>query len=43
MGQDVSDALRKIVLNYGNRTSTDAKKYLDDMVSNGRFVQKLWA
>ena len=43
MGQDVSEALRKIIGQYGNRTTTDAKKYLDNMASNGRFVQELWA
>jgi len=43
MGQDVAVALRKIIEQFGNRTSTDAKKYLDNMASNGRFVQELWA
>lgn len=43
MGNDVSEALRKIIGNYGDRTTGDAKKYLEDMASNGRFVQELWA
>lgn len=43
MGQDVSEALRKIIGQYGDRTTTDAKAYLDDMASNGRFIQELWA
>jgi len=43
MGQDVCVALRKIIAQHGNRTSTDAKKYLDNLASNGRFVQELWA
>jgi len=43
MGQDVSQALKKIVAQCGDRTSMDAKKYLDDMASHGRFIQELWA
>lgn len=43
MGQDVCVTLRKIIAQHGNRSSTDAKKYLDNMASNGRFVQELWA
>jgi len=43
MGQDVSEALRKIISEHGDRTSTDSKKYLDEMASNGRFIQELWA
>ena len=43
MGQDVSVALRKIVAEHGNRNSTDSKKYLDEMASDGRFIQELWA
>jgi NADPH-ferrihemoprotein reductase len=43
MGQDVSEALRKIIGQHGDRTTTDAKAYLDDMASSGRFIQELWA
>ena len=43
MGQDVSEALKKIVSAHGSRGSVDSKKYLDDMASNGRFIQELWA
>jgi NADPH-ferrihemoprotein reductase len=43
MGQDVSEALKKIIADQGNRSSLDAKSYLDQMASNGRFIQELWA
>jgi sulfite reductase alpha subunit-like flavoprotein len=43
MGQDVSETLRKIIGEHGNRSTTDAKKYLEQMASAGRFVQELWA
>lgn len=43
MGQDVSETIRKIVAQYGDRSTTDAKKYVEEMTSNGRFVQELWA
>jgi len=43
MGQDVSEALRKIVSSQGDLTTTDAKKYLEQMSSSGRYVQELWA
>lgn len=43
MGQDVSEALRKIVAEYGNFSSTDAKNYLDQMTVSKRYVQELWA
>ena len=43
MGQDVADALRKIVADHGSRSSMDSKQYLEQMASSGRFVQELWA
>lgn len=43
MGQDVSEALRKIVSSQGDYTNTDAKKYMEQMSSSGRYVQELWA
>merc|ERR1712232_871664 len=43
MGADVTEALRKIVAEYGQRSSDDAKKYIEKMTSTGRFVQELWA
>lgn len=43
MGQDVCEALRKIIADQGNRSSVDAKSYLDQMASSGRFIQELWA
>lgn len=43
MGQDVSDALKRIISEHGDLNTTDAKKYLDGMASDGRFVQELWA
>eukprot|EP00555_Chaetoceros_dichaeta_P014302 CAMPEP_0198257306 /NCGR_PEP_ID=MMETSP1447-20131203/7024_1 /TAXON_ID=420782 /ORGANISM="Chaetoceros dichaeta, Strain CCMP1751" /LENGTH=500 /DNA_ID=CAMNT_0043944183 /DNA_START=1007 /DNA_END=2509 /DNA_ORIENTATION=- len=43
MGNDVAAALRSIVGKEGGRSVDDAKAYLDDMASKGRFVQELWA
>lgn len=43
MGQDVQEALRKIVSENGDLTTPDAKAYLDKLASTGRFVQELWA
>lgn len=43
MGQDVSEALKRIIADQGNRSSVDAKSYLDQMASSGRFIQELWA
>lgn len=43
MGQDVSEALNKIVSSHGNLSHDDAKAYLSKMSSEGRFVQELWA
>mmetsp|Transcript_17383 Transcript_17383/g.32974 ORF Transcript_17383/g.32974 Transcript_17383/m.32974 type:complete len:700 (-) Transcript_17383:1996-4095(-) len=43
MGQDVSEALRKIIADQGSRSSVDAKTYLDRMASSGRYIQELWA
>jgi NADPH-ferrihemoprotein reductase len=43
MGQDVTETIRKIVAQYGDRSSVDAKKYVEEMAASGRFVQELWA
>ncbi len=43
MGQDVSDALKRLISEHGDLGTTDAKKYLDEMAKEGRFVQELWA
>lgn len=43
MGNDVAAALRSIVGKEGGRSEDDAKMYLDEMASKGRFVQELWA
>lgn len=43
MGQDVQEALRKIVSENGDLSTTDAKAYLDKLAASGRFVQELWA
>jgi NADPH-ferrihemoprotein reductase len=43
MGQDVSEALRKLVAEHGNYSTNDAKKYVEEMTSSGRYVQELWA
>lgn len=43
MGQDVSEALRKIVAEYGNYSTSDAKHYIEKMTADKRYVQELWA
>jgi NADPH-ferrihemoprotein reductase len=43
MGQDVAEALNKIVSAHGNLSHDEAKAYLSKMSAEGRFVQELWA
>ncbi len=43
MGQDISDALRRIISEAGGLNSIEAKAYLDRLAADGRFVQELWA
>jgi len=43
MGNDVTETLRSIVVEFGGRSADDAKGYLDGMAKDGRFVQELWA
>ncbi|GAX10319.1 NADPH-ferrihemoprotein reductase [Fistulifera solaris] len=43
MGQDVAEALNKIVSSHGNLSHDEAKAYLSQMSAEGRFVQELWA
>jgi len=43
MGKDVLETLRSIVKEMGNMSADDAKKYLEGMHKEGRFVQELWA
>jgi len=43
MGKDVLETLRNIVKEMGNMSADGAKKYLDGMHNEGRFVQELWA
>ncbi len=43
MGQDVAEALNKIVSSHGNLSHDEAKAYLSRMSAEGRFVQELWA
>jgi NADPH-ferrihemoprotein reductase len=43
MGNDVSEALKEIVVAHGVMTAEAAKQYLSQMSQKGRFVQELWA
>lgn len=43
MGHDVSETLRSIVSDVGGMSHEEAKKYLDEMSKEGRFVQELWS
>jgi len=43
MGKDVLETLRSIVKEMANISADDAKKYLENMHKEGRFVQELWA
>jgi len=43
MGQDVSETLRSICVSQGKLSTDAAKKYMEKLASEGRFVQELWA
>jgi NADPH-ferrihemoprotein reductase len=43
MGQDVSEALKEIVVSHSDLSSNAAKEYLSKLSHEGRFVQELWA
>jgi NADPH-ferrihemoprotein reductase len=43
MGGDVSEALRRICVSHGKMSTDAAKKYMDKLASEGRYVQELWA
>jgi NADPH-ferrihemoprotein reductase len=43
MGNDVAEALRNICVSQGKQTAESAKRYMDKLASEGRFVQELWA
>ena len=44
MGQDVNTTFRNIAMKVGGVENEDAaRKYYENLVSNGRFVQELWA
>merc|ERR1712151_1165239 len=43
MGQDVNSILKKIISELGGFTLDEVKKYKDEMMLRGRFVQELWA
>ena len=43
MGNDVAEALRNICVSQGKQTAQSAKRYMDKLASEGRFVQELWA
>ena len=43
MGNDVMDALKKIVSDEGSMSMDSAKDYLSKLSTEGRYVQELWA
>jgi NADPH-ferrihemoprotein reductase len=43
MGHDVSEALRSICVTRGKLSLDSAKTYMDELASEGRYVQELWA
>ena len=43
MGHDVTEALKTVIMTNSNKSADEAKHYLDQMHSEGRFVQELWA
>mmetsp|Transcript_29658 Transcript_29658/g.70481 ORF Transcript_29658/g.70481 Transcript_29658/m.70481 type:complete len:743 (-) Transcript_29658:136-2364(-) len=43
MGADVDRTLQDIVSSQGNMSAAEARAYLEDMSSSGRFVQELWS
>ena len=43
MGNDVMDALKKIVSDEGNMSLDGAKEFLSKLSAEGRYVQELWA
>ena len=43
MGADVDRTLQDIVSSQGNMSAGEARAYLEDMSSSGRFVQELWS
>ena len=43
MGHDVTEALKEIMSTQGEMSMDDAKDYLANLASEGRFVQELWA
>lgn len=43
MGGDVSEALRNICVSQGKMSASEAKKYMDSLAGEGRYVQELWA
>ena len=43
MGNDVMDALKETISKQGNMSLDQAKDYLSNLASKGRYVQELWA
>jgi len=43
MGRSVKEALMLVAMEIGNKTESDAKKYVESLTTKGRYIQELWS